>query len=62
LEQGEKRAQSSSKEDDVIAIVDGLCKRVLVCVESGEDLGEEGMRIAAASGFMVAVKFQEFWE
>jgi hypothetical protein len=56
LTYGEERPEGAAEQDNVVARVDRLCERVLVCVQTGEDLAENRVRIA---GFVITVEFDE---
>lgn len=55
----EDRAQCASKEDDVVAVVDWLAKAVLVRVQAGEYLREEGLGLLC---FDIAVELEQLRE
>nr|POE65292.1 hypothetical protein CFP56_34959 [Quercus suber] len=59
LAQREERAEGSSQQHDVIAIVDRLLEAVLVGVQAIEDAGEDGVVIGR---FEVAVELEELGE
>lgn len=59
LAEGEERSESAAEQDNVVARVDGLGKRVLVGIEAGEDLGEDRVGVAR---LVVAVKLDELGE
>ena len=56
LAQREEGAECSAEQHNVVARDDGLRERVLVCIQSCEDLRENRVRIA---GLMVAVELDE---
>jgi hypothetical protein len=58
LEEREQGSECAAQEDDVVAIVDGTRKGVLVCIEAVEDLSKG--RVGASFGrFVVPVEFEE---
>ena len=59
MAQREEGSESSAEQDNVVAGDDGFRERVLVRVQTREDLGEDRVRVA---GLVVAVEFEELGE
>lgn len=62
LEEGEKRAQSTTEEDNIIARIDGSGEGRLVGIEVAQDMGEDSLGVLLGGirgGFGVAVELEE---
>lgn len=65
MAEGEERAESAAEEHNVVAVVDGFGERVLVGIQGGQDVGEEGGGgggVGCAGGILGAVELEQFGE